>query len=302
MNKKHNVKIIKNFAKISALILSLVFSLNSVGEQNIINCNQSNLQTYSDAKWYIQRHPNDNDFQSISTMRIMAQSAFCIGKEKEGLELLKRLFSMGHIHATFFLGVYHATGGTLNTNYWLDQNLKNYQEHFDAAIYYFETAAGQIMSAVNYPEGVNPDQPDMEAHNRTSAKVFIELPNFYYEGYMRAVENILADSKRGKKVYYTDTIVALVKMRHWSEQCLKRPALDMWKNSIGTANAMKAYCQEMNNFAVQVLPLEQQRIKIVADQCKDALLHKCPEHQNIFNQITELSNTMREILKLVPQG
>ncbi len=298
MNKKHSVKIIKKFAKISALTLSLVFSLNSFGEKNMIPCNFFSLGTYSDAKLYIQRRPDDAHLMSI-----MALSAFCMGKEKEGLELLKRTSAMGHVHATYLMGAYYASGETFNSKYWLTPDRKDDSENFASAIYYYEQAADQIMSAFYYPYGVNPDQPDWERHYTTTAKVFVGLPNFYYEVYMRAVENTLADSKRGKKMSDADTIVGLVKMRNWSERCLKRPVLDVWKVhiGIGITNAMKANCQVMNNFAVQVLPLEQQRIKIVEDQCKDVLLHECTEHQNIFNQIMDVSDILQKMLKFVPR-
>ncbi len=294
MNKKHSVKL-KNFAKISILTLSLVFSLNSFGYKDMIRCNQFNLDIYNDTKLYIQRHPDD-----IEAIRMMAQSAFCIGKEQEGLEGLKRLFSMGHIYATYLLGAYYASGRTFQSKYLLTPGREDDQENFSAAVYYYEKAADQIMSAVNYPYGVNPDQPYLEDRFTISAKVFVILPDFYYERYTRAIENTLAESKRGKKVYYTNTILALVKMRDWSEQCLKRPALDVWKTHPETAYIMQAHCQAKNSFAVQVLPLEQQRIKIVEDQCKDVLLHECLEHQNIFNQITDVSNIVRERLKFVP--
>ncbi len=297
MNKKHSVKIIKNFAKISVLILSLVFSLNSFGYKDMIHCNFFNEKSYSDSKWYIQRHPDD-----VHSMRIVAQSAFCIGKEQEGLDLLKRLSSMGNVQATYLLGNYYESDRTFESKNWLTQDRPGYQTDFDATLYYYEKAADQIMSAVNYPYGLNPDQPALEDNNTTSAKVFVNLPNFYYEGYMRAVENTLADSKRGKRVSYTDTMSVLVKMREWSEQCLKRPPLvHVWKTRPGTADAMKENCQEMNNFAVEAIPLEKQRINIVKNQCKAVLLHECPKHQNIFNQITELSNRMWEILESVPR-
>ncbi len=230
----------------------------------------------------------------------MALSAFCIGKEQEGLEELKRLSSMGHIQVTYLLDVYYASGRTFNSDYWLTPGREGYQKNFDTAIYYFEKAADQIMSTVNYPYEVSPYQPDWEGYYITSAKVFVSLPNFYYEGYMRAIESALADSKSGKQMSGSDTITVLVKMRDWSEQCLKRPAFDVWKIHPGTANAMKAHCQATNNFAVQVLPLEQQRIKIVEDQCKDALLHKCPEHHAVVNQIMKVSDTMWKILEFVP--
>ncbi len=293
---KMSVKIIKNFVKISALTFSLVFSLNSFGEKSIIHCDHFNLKTYSEAKRYIQRHDPDD----IHMMRIMALSAFCVGKEKEGLEALKRLFSMGgDIYSTYLLGAYYASGGTFDSSKWRTQYGEDYQENFDTAIYYFEKAARQIMSAVNYPEGVNPDHPGLEDHYIISSEVFLNLPLFYYEGYVGAVANTLTDSKSRKQVSYTDTISALVKMRDWSEQCLKRYALDVWKSYPETANAMQVNCQVMNIFAVQALPLEQQRIKIVEDQCKAVPLHECTEHQDIVNQIMEESYTMLEILSFI---
>ncbi len=291
---KMSVKIIKNFVKISVLTFSLVFSLNSFGEKNIIHCDHFNLKTYSDTKWYIQRHSDD-----IHVMRIMVQSAFCVGKEKEGLALLKRLSSKGHIPATYLLGEYYASDRTFDFSNWRTQGREDHQKNFDTAIYYHEKAAAQIMSAVNYPEMADPDHPGLKDHYIISAKVFVNLPLFYYERYMEAVKNTLADSKSGKQVSYTDTIAVLVKIRDWSEQCLKRSALDTWKNYPGTANEMKAHCRFMNIFAVQVLPLEQQRIKIVEDQCKAVPLHECIEHQNIINQIMEESDIMLEILNFI---
>ncbi len=300
MNKKHSVKIIKNCAKISVLTFSLIFSLNSFGEKNIVRCNLFDLDSYNASKWHIQRNPDD-DAQVIVSRRMMAQSAFCIGKEQEGLELLKELSFMGNVQASYLLGSYYESDRTFDSSNWLTQGRADSQENFDAAIHYYETAAKQIMSAVNYPYGMNPDQPGLENDYTTSAKVFVGLPNFYYTGYVRAVKNILADSKRGKRVSYTDTISSLVKMQYWSEQCLNRPPLvDVWKTHPGTANAMKAHCQARNNFALQVLPLEQQRIKIVEDQCKDVLLHECPEHQSIVNQIKEAAGRMWKILEFVP--
>ncbi len=292
---KISVKIIKNFVKISALTFSLVFSLNSFGEKDIIRCDHFNLKTYSEAKRYIQRHDSDD----IHTMRIMALSAFCIGKEKEGLEELKRLFSKGDIQGTYLLGMYYASGETFDSSKWMVQDPEDYPENFAAAIYYFKKVAAQIMSAVNYPEGVNPDHPGLEDHYIISVEVFTSLPLFYYQIYIGAVENTFADSKSGKQVSYTDTIATLVKMQDWSEQCLKRSALDVWKSYPGIVNVMKVNCHFMNNFAVQALPLERQRIKIVEDQCKAIPLHECTEHQNIVNQIMEESYTMLEILSFI---
>ncbi len=288
---KVNVKVIKNFVKISALTLSLVFSLNSFGYKDIINCDHFNRRTYSDTKRYIKRHNPDD----IHPMRIMALSAFCIGKEKgrkgrkrkekEGLEVLKRLFSMGDIPSTYLLGKYYASGGIFK---WQTPGQEDYRKNLNIAIYYFEEAAGQIMLAVNYPEGVNPDHPGLEDHynhpgledNYTiSAKVFLGLLDLYYERYMKGVENSL-DSKREKKVSYIDGIVTLVKMRDWSERCLKIFALDMWQTYPAVANAMKANCQARNNFAVQVLPLERRRIKVLLDMRI--------KYQDVVNQIIQL--------------
>ncbi len=292
---KISVKIIKNFVKISALTFSLVFSLNSFGEKDIIRCDHFNLKTYSEAKRYIQRHDSDD----IHTMRIMALSAFCIGKEKEGLEELKRLFSKGDIHGAYWLGMYYASSGTFDSSKWLTLDLEEDPENFATMIYYFEKTADRIISAVNYPEEVNPDHPGLAEHYVISTEVFLNLPFSYYEIYIRQVKNTFADSKSGKQVPYTDTISALVKMQNWSEQCLKRSALDVWESYVLATYAMKESCQIMNIFAMQALPLEQQRIKIVEDQCKAVPLHECTEHQNIVNQIMEESYTMLKILDFI---
>ncbi len=298
---KMSVKIIKNFVKISSLILSLVFSLNSFGYKNITLCDLLNLDIgYLSPNSGEERYTL-NKKTKMKRMLALVRIDFCTGKEKEGVEALKKAsLRYDHIHASYLLGVHHAK---LSARHHV--TLSAYHEESDSrlfpyintAIYYYEKAATRIISAINYPYGVNPDQPDWEDKHTTSAKVFVGIPHLYYEKYMKAAPLV----GRVKKVSSTDPTFALVKMRDWSEQCLKRSALAAWKTYPGTANAVKAYCQATNNFAIQVLPLEQQRVKIVADQCKDVLPDECTAHQNIFNQITKKSDTMLKALDLVPR-
>ena len=90
---------------------------------------------------------------------------------------------------------------------------------------------------------------------------------------------------------YEDSVEVLEKMRDSAERCLRRPALSEWQNKRGqTHQAMQVQCQARRDFATQAIPLEQERIN-VARKCSGPL-SDCPEHQEIVNQLVDLSNVM----------
>ncbi len=161
--------------------------------------------------------------------------------------------------------------------------------------------------------GYPPYQPDLEYLDTRSAKMLMDESMRYYLRYMREFKrsivdkwevktlsdriqeyliefkNIFLDSKQASR--RVDTIFPLLRMGEESELCVKRSTTD--ESQTYPANAVKAYCQAMNNFARQVFHLEEQRIQIVTDGCNTVPMYGvCSQLTTIANKILKESNAV----------
>ena len=261
-------------------LLALAFSGFAGAVGDFINCSTTSLEDYQIHKRIAQKDPNDS-----AKAYIVGIEALCLDKIQEGMAYMQQASDMGHVQASYVMQAYYKTDGQLNRT---EKKTKN-QENFDAMIYYAERTANQIERAVNYPDGVNEGQPYLEKVARTSAYVFTFLPGFYYTGYIRAINSIMASEE---KIIYADILETLAKMEDSAERCLARPALSAWGTKKShTIQAMRVKCQAMKEFAHRASILEQERSSVV-NQCT-APLKECPEHQEIINELVSLVKEMR---------
>ena len=261
-------------------LLALAFSGFASAVGDFINCSGSDIASYTTNVRIAQGNSND-----IVTAYNAGTDALCLDKMQEGMAYMQQASDMGHVQASYVMYVYYKTDGQLNRTV---KQTKD-QENFDAMIYYAERTANQIERAVNYPDGINEDQPYLEKVARTSAYVFTSLPGFYYTGYIRAINSIMGSEE---KIIYEDALETLAKMEYSADRCLARPALSAWGTKKShTIQAMRVQCQAMKEFAHRASILEQERNSVVS-QCT-APLKECPEHQEIINELVNLVKEMR---------
>ena len=261
-----------------------LFSLNAFAVGDLVGCGLASQDGYDQSHILVKMYPND-----ISKIYNLGIEALCLRKKQEGMAHLQKASDMGHAVASHLIGLYYKTDGTLDSSSRLTKDQKNY----DATIYYFERAAEQIEKDSNYPDSIV-DVSHIEGQTLTSAKVFVTLPYLYYEGYNRAIGDIL---KTG--VSYSDTFAVLTKLRDSAERCLRRPSLSVWKEKREEmGHSLKVQCQALKDFVERAFTLEQNRIA-EAKNCT-VPLKKCVKHQNIINQLIRLANEMWGTLNSVP--
>ena len=267
---------------------AVLLSSNGAVGAFLLNCEGASQQHYNEYRPVYEKDPGN-----VRKIYNMSISAICINKMQEGMALLERSADGGHVHANYYMGVYYQKDRSFD----LSKPFTKDPENFNAMLFYFNRAANLIEGNPQYPEGTTRDMPYLEERNRTSAKVFMRLPGFYFNGYSRALGKIMKDAERTE---YTDTLEVLNKMRVAAERCLQRPALAVWKHRRQeTAHIMRVRCGARRDFAIDALPLEKERLG-VARQCAGPL-KECSEHQEIINALIGLANTMRETANSVPK-
>ena len=268
------------------LLFGFNFSLNASGMiGDAINCEKASLKRYK--MW---RKIVDKDPSNVIKIYNLGIFTLCLGnKIEEGMGYIERASSSDHIAATLVAALYYKTDGTFNRS-----RLTEDPQKFSDMITYYEEAAKQIESARNYPEGVTKDMPNLEKHYQISAEIFVSLPDSYYRGYDRALDDIVMGEAE-----YVDTKTVLTNMQKAAERCLKRPSLSVWngKREVIT-KALRVRCQAMKDFADDALELERTRIAIAQD-CS-VPLRECSEHQDVVSQVASLEDTMWSKLDSVP--
>lgn len=266
---------------------AVLFSSNGAVGASLISCEGDSQQKYNEFKPVYEKNPGD-----LLNIYGMGVDAICLNKMQEGMTLLERSADGGHVQANYYMGVYYGK----DRSFELSNPLTKDPENFNAMLFYFNRAADLIEGNPRYPEGTTEDMPEFEEKNHISARVFVSLSGFYFDGYSIAVGKILKDAERTE---YTDTLEVLNKMRVVAERCLQRPALAVWKHKQGEiGNALRVRCGAYRDFAIDAFPLEKERLG-VARQCAGPL-KECSEHQEIINALIGLANTMRETANSVP--
>ncbi|MCY4321923.1 MAG: hypothetical protein OXC37_05955 [Bdellovibrionaceae bacterium] len=284
---------LNGFIKAGSLLImlfSFTFSLSSFGAPgDLIHCRSTdNQKGYQRTKEYLQEFPND-----MAMIYNLGVNAFCIGKKEEGIQHIKNASNGGHILASRIIARYYYTDKTLDRSVEMTTD----PHHFNQMLGYIERAADLIEAARYYPEGTTDDMPEIEEKNRLSAKIFIALPNTYYKGYVAAIVDIISGEGN---ISYIDTKEVLIRMRDSSERCLRRPSLSVWKGDRETiAYSLQLRCQAMWYFADEALILEEKRISAERD-CASTPIKECSEHQNIVNQLVDLSHIMQKQLDSAP--
>ena len=229
----------------------------------------------------------DDPASNYAAGRIM----YCAGEEEKGLGYIERASDMNHVTASYFLGEYYRKDKDINSS----TNLPTTQENYDAAIFYYERAAGDIENTTSYPK--RPDGRGIygtEEEHYMSVRVFLHLNRLYYNGYSRALGDMLKND-----VSYTDTIQVLENMKSAADRCLKRPSLSIWgarQNEI--TDSKQVICQARKDFAEKTHDLELQRIEI-AKYC-EVSLKECDAHKTVFSQIAQAAREMVREMKTVP--
>lgn len=260
---------------IKFLILASVFSVDGFASR----CPEGSYSTATGTA-YIDAAPDDPVRNYTE-----GYARYCQGREWR--HHIEKASDLGHVTASYFLGEYHRRDKDFKSN----SSFPTTQENYDAAIFYYERTAKLIEDTSNYPEGARAIEAEEESY--MSVRVFLHLIRFYFNGYSRALGDMLKND-----VSYTDTIKVLDNMRRSAERCLNRRSLSIWgarQNEI--ANSKKVICQAQRNFAKKALDLESQRIEI-ANRCNVALI-ECTEHQSIIQEIVQASNDMKDKINSV---
>ena len=209
----------------------------------------------------------------------------CSG-EKRGLGYIEMASDMDHIPASYFLGDHY------RRLFRSSSSLPAIQENYDAAIFYYERTATLIEGTTHYPSGTHNEVSKIESEHYMSIKAFLRLPELYFNGYSRALGDMLKND-----VSYTDTIQVLEKMKGAAERCLERPSLSVWgTRQKEIAESKQVVCQAQIDFVEKVLGtehpsgLEFRRIEI-ANRC-DVALKDCTEHQAIIQKIGQAVQEM----------
>ena len=266
-------------------LLALAFSGFASAVGDLIKCNSIN--TYGESVRIAQGDPGNN--RKVYNAGL---TGLCEGKIQAGMAYIQRASDMGHVSASDVMNLYYRSDGSFDSHQGVTQN----QENFDAMIYYAERTANQIERAVNYPDGINEDQPNLEKDSYVSVHIFIDLPKYYYTAYTRSIIEIINSSE---KLIYTDSINVLSLMQSSANRCLRRPALSVWRaeKRAHLHRVMQVKCQARRDFATQALVLEQERIQ-VSRECSGPL-GDCQQHQEIVSELIHLSNIMADELNSI---
>ena len=270
--------LVRVFALCAAFLFPFLFSYSSFAMKQCLLKEFSQEDYYSYKKNVYEKYPGD-----VKIIYSMSLLTLCAGNITEGMRLLERASDGGHVNANYLMGKYYRQDKTF------DSSKRTSDPHnYNAMLFYYERAAELIENNPQYPEGAYSNTSYLEEHNRVSARVFVSLPGFYYNGYNVALGNIL---KSAEKVSYTDTLETLGKMLDSAERCLQRPALAVWKSKRAEiGHALKVRCRAMRDFAEQAIPLEEKRM-VTAERCA-VPLNECPEHQEIINTVIGLIGVM----------
>lgn len=287
-SSQYNVTTIKNILKVFVLSFSLMFSLNSFGAIDLIHCtSDENLKEYNEIH---QRIKKSSEILYVYDLGIVS---LCIGKEGEGMSHLQKASDSGHIAATHLLGLYFMANRSFNR---AERGRINSLEDFNSAIHYYEKAAQMIEETNNYPKGTTLDMEEIEYYAYTSYYVFATIPELYFYGYDKALEDTV---NSGEKVSYVDTLEVLRKMKHSAERCVERPALSGWYDKKADLyQVQQVRCGAYLNYARQVLSLEEQRIQL-AQGCRGSL-NSCSNHQETLNQINQIKSMMSGAINSIP--
>lgn len=130
---------------------------------------------------YMRLTNNQSDYlNSPSHLYNLGAKMLCHGKVEEGINFLKTASYMGHITASYLVGLYYKTLPRIEstqTTFQKPHDLHN-------AIHYYERANQQIKSAPFYPlDGPHIDTAYLEGNNSISAKIFVALPELYFDSY-----------------------------------------------------------------------------------------------------------------------
>ncbi len=274
--------------KLAVLFIGIgfVFASNSFGTVELIKCSSSyTLDKYKQTKKKI----NEKLFY-VYNLGIIS---LCLGKEAEGMAHLQRASDSGHIAATHLLGLYFMANRSFNR---AERGRIGNPEDYNSAVHYYEKAARMIEETVNYPVGDPTGMEELEYNVYTSYYVFATIPELYFNGYNKALEDIVNSRER---LSYVDTLDVLGKMRRSAERCVQRPSLAGWYDKKETLyQVQQVRCRAYLDYARSVSPLEERRIK--ATQSCTGPLSGCSSHREILNQINRIKSMMDGAIHSIP--
>ena len=276
--------------KLAVLLVGIgfVFASNSFGTVDLFKCDSNDtLERYKKLHQLIKRKPR------ITSVYNLGIISLCIGKEAEGMANLQRASDSGHISATHLLGLYFMANRSFTR---AERGRIGNLEDFNSAVHYYEKTARMIEENNNYPENTTTDMYEIEYYVYTSYYVFATIPELYFNGYTKALEDIVNSRER---LSYVDTLDVLRKMRRSAERCVKRPPLSSWEDKKETLyQVQQVRCGAYLDYARSVSPLEERRIK-AAQSCKGSL-SGCSSHREILNQINRIKSMMDGAINSIP--
>ena len=273
----------------AAALIAVAFSANVLAK-DVLRCGNSyNIDLYNDLHEDIQRD------QASFLIHNLAIASLCIGKDREGMGHLQKAADAGYVASVFLLGAYFKLNQTFNSS----ENKTHSLQDLNAALEYYHKAADLIDSIPGYPPEdatVNTGMNEIEYNSYTSYYVFATLPELYFRGYDKALENILESEE---KLGYTDAFEVLSKMQSSAERCLRRPSLAGWYDKQEAVYEVQQFrCQAYLDYAKAVFPLEKERAETVRT-CENRL-SECEAHQEVLHEINGLKDVMIRQTNSIP--
>ncbi len=232
------------------------------------------------------RHNNEDSIAIYN----LGMSFLCMEQLEEAIKYLKKASQKGHIQATFYVALYYETDKTLDLSH------KVTATHLDKVIYYYKLAHSQITQASEYPYGIHEDMYVLEPRHSTKAKVFISLPNMYFNYYSYMLNKLIKQKSYIYTVNYThhqSTTDLLLSMKAFADDCLRQSFPAPWlKKEVEIRKKQQIQCLAMSDFATRALPLEVQRLQVANTQCAGHLKN-CLPHNEIMNQLVVLFKKMK---------
>ena len=281
----------KRLLKVFALCTAFLFPYSSFAEVDVLFCPSDGINRYNKLEELIERNPE------VFLLHNIGFVALCIGKHSIGLGYLQQASDAGYIASTHLLGIYFKHNQTFSRSEKRTESLQD----LNAALEYYRKAADLIDSIPDYPNsvatGVNRGMDDIEYYVYTSYYVFATIPELYFRGYDKAMEDMLESAE---KVSYIDTSEVLSRMQSSAERCLRRPSLSGWWDKEKTVYEVQQFrCRAYLNYATAVLPLEEERAK-AAGAC-EVRLSECEAHRKVLNDINQLKVILTQEINSLPE-
>ena len=256
------------------------------------------------ANSYKRGHYSCSDFQRAEKHYQLKPSggtavayALCLltrgGEDVRALNILDSEIAKGHVSAAWDKAFYIATGGTFISNE-LDE--RNYNEAYQA----YAKVLLLINLKPDYPKGFIITEKE-EQHELGAYFYLIYISYFKFLAGLNGAENALLlqsptyKGDRNLKLYskyQPYTIDSSEKTIEHAGRCASLPRKFYFKSLLYKKTMI--YCRVMKEYAIQLLPLEKERLTILNNKACTRDIKTCSEYQNLIQNIIDPFVTKKE--------